>query len=137
MSRLLLIGAVAVPIVTTLSFAWAATNLNSSRSNIYREFPGTVLVSASTPLSAAHVAQTVYTTSATGDFVLTQFCASPVSGGTRLAAVGLGGIAHTADTLCYTFQPGVIMPKGAAITCTTTEFAGLSGFCMITGLLRP
>src|SRR5712692_214069 len=138
MSRLLLVGAVAVLVVTMFSFAWAAINLNSSKSNIYRELPGTVLVSASTPLSMANDAQTVYTTSATGDFVLTQFCASPVSSGTRLAAVGLGGIAQTtATTLCYTFQPGLIMPKAAPITCTTTEFAFANGFCMIAGLLRP
>ena len=138
MSRLLLIGAVAVLIVTMFSFAWAAVNLNSSKSNIYRELPGTVLVSASTSLGAANDPQTVYTTSATGDFVLTQFCASPVSSGTRLAAVGLGGIAQTTTTtLCYTFQPGLIMPKGAPITCTTTEFAFTNTFCMIAGLLRP
>ena len=138
MRRLLLIGAVAVLIVTMLSFAWAATNLSSSRSNNYREFPGTFLVSASTALSLPNEPQTVYTTSPTGDFVLTQFCAGPVNGGTRLAAVGLGGIAHTADNnLCHTFQPGVIMPKGAAITCAITDFAGPGGFCMIAGLLRP
>ena len=138
MSRLLLIGALAVLIVTMFSFAWAAINLNSSKSNIYRELPGTVLVSASTPLGPPNVPETVYTTSATGDFVLTQFCASPVSSGTRLAAVGLGGIAQTtATTLCYTFQPGLIMPKGGPITCTTTEFAFTSTFCMIAGLLRP
>ena len=138
MSRLLLIGAVAVPIVTMISFAWAAINLNSSKSNIYRELPGAVLVSASTPLGLAILPETVYTTSTTGDFVLTQFCAG--SSGTRLAAVGLGGIAQTtATTLCYTFQPGLIMPKGAPITCTTTEFVVTitNTFCMIAGLLRP
>ena len=138
MSRLLLIGAVAVLIVTMFSFAWAFNSTHSSKSNIYRELPGTVLVSASTPLGPPNDQQTVYTTAATGDFVLTQFCASPVNNGTRLAAVGLGGIAQTtATTLCYTFQPGLIMPKGATITCTTTEFAFTNTFCMIAGLLRP
>jgi hypothetical protein len=138
MSRLLLVGAAAVLVVTMFSFAWAAINLNSSKSNIYRELPGTTLVSASTPLGQANDPQTVYTTSATGDFVLTQFCASPTNNGTRLAAVGLGGIAQTtATTLCYTFQPGLIMPKSAPITCTTTEFGGVNSFCMIAGLLRP
>jgi hypothetical protein len=138
MSRLVLAGAAVVLVVTMLSFAWAATNLNSSRSNIYREFPGTVLVTASTPLSAANDPATVYTTSATADFVLTQFCASPVNTGVRLAATGLGPIAHTtAATLCYTFQPGIIMPKSSPITCTTTEFAGTNSFCTIAGLLRP
>jgi hypothetical protein len=142
MSRLVLVGAAAVLVVTMLSFAWAATNLtlNSSRSNIYRELPGTTLVSASTPLITTAVPQLVYTTPPTGDFVLTQFCASPTFSGIRLAAtglVGLGDIAHTTTSiLCYTFQPGLIMPKAAQITCTTTEFAQ-NGFCMIAGLLRP
>ncbi len=140
MSRLLLVGAVAVLVVTMFSFAWAAINLNSSKSNIYRELPGTTLVSASTPLITTVDPQLVFTTPATGDFVLTQFCASPTINGIRLAAPGLGGlggIAHTTTTiLCYTFQPGLIMPKAAPITCTTTEFAQ-NGFCMIAGLLRP
>ena len=141
MSRLVLVCAAAVLVVTMLSFAGAATNLNSSRSNIYRELPGTTLVSASTPLITTIDPQLVYTTPATGDFVLTQFCASPTINGIRLTATALGSIvqiAHTTTTtLCYTFQPGLIMPKSALITCTTTEFAGLSGFCMIAGLLRP
>ena len=89
MRRVLLTGAVVVLILTTLPFAWAATSVNSSKSNIYREFPGTLLVSASTPVSVPNQPQTVYTTQATADFVLTQFCAGPVSGGTRLAAVNL------------------------------------------------
>ena len=138
MSRLVLVGAAAVLVVTMLSFAWAATNLNSSKSNIYREFPGTVLVSASTPLSAPNDPAVVYTTSATADFVLTQFCAGPTINGIRLAATELGPIAQTtATTLCYTFQPGLIMPKSAPITCVATEFAGTSSFCTIAGLLRP
>ena len=137
MSRLLFVGAVAVLVVTMVSFAWAAINLNSSKSNIYRELPGTTLVSASTPLITTVDPQFVFATPATGDFVLTQFCASPTINGVRLAATGLGGIAHTTTTvLCYTFQPGLIMPKAASITCTTTEFAQ-NGFCMIAGLLRP
>ena len=135
MRRVLLTGAVAVLILTTLPFAWA-TSVNSSKSNIYREFPGTLLVSASTPVSVPNRPETVYTTSATSDFILTQFCAGPVSGGTRLAAVNLGSIAHTSDRLCYTFQPGLIMPKAAAITCTITDFAFAGSFCMIAGLLR-
>ena len=138
MSRLVLVGAAAVLVVTMLSFAWAATNVNSSKSNIYREFPGTVLVSASTSLSAPNDPAVVYTTSATADFVLTQFCASPVASGVRLTAAGLGPVAQTtATTLCYTFQPGLIMPKSALITCVATEFAGISSFCTIAGLLRP
>ena len=140
MSRLVLVCAAAVLVVTMLSFAGAAppTPTTSSKSNLYRELPGTTLVSVSTPLITTVEPQAVYTTSPTADFVLTQFCASSTINGIRLAATLLGGIAHTTTTtLCYTFQPGLIMPKAALITCTTTEFAGQSGFCMIAGLLRP
>ena len=143
MSRLVLVCAAAVLVVTMLSFAGAAppTPTTSSKSNLYRELPGTTLVSVSTPLITTVEPQAVYTTSPTADFVLTQFCASPTINGIRLTATALGSIvqiAHTTTTtLCYTFQPGLIMPKSALITCTTTEFAGLSGFCMIAGLQRP
>src|SRR5262249_10971098 len=125
-------------IVAMFSLAGAAINLNSSKSNAYRQLPGTTFVSASTLLVPGAGAQTVYTTQPTGDFFLTQFCAGPGTSGTRLAATGFGDIAHTTSTtLCYTFQPGVIMPKGAAITCVAADVVGTSGFCMIAGLFGP
>ncbi len=37
MKRLFILGAIASLLVTMLSPSWAVTNLNSSRSNIYRE----------------------------------------------------------------------------------------------------
>jgi hypothetical protein len=84
----------------------------------------------------ANQAQNIHPTAATGDFVLTQFCASPVNGGMFLLAGGFG-IAHT--DRCQTFEPGVILPKGVPITCATTEHAEerREYFCMITGLLTP
>ena len=131
------ISGIASLLVMAVSIGWAATNLNASRSNIYREFPGTSLVTASATLSGPSETETVMTTPATGDFILTQFCSSDVNGGIRLAAAGLGGIAHTSGVtaLCYTFTPGVSLPRNSAITCSTSSGASPgSYFCMITGL---
>ena len=138
MKRLVLAVAVAGLPLMIVAMSWAATNLNSSRSNIYREFPGTRLVTASAALVRANETQIVYTTAPTGDFVLTQFCSSPVTGGVLLTAVRLGGIAQTAGgNLCYNFQPGFIMPQGTAIICATTALAEPgSYFCTIAGLVR-
>ncbi len=135
MRRLFLIVIAAGLMLSMVSMTWAATNLNFSKPNINRTAPGAQLVSASIWVGA-NQAQTVYTTDHTGDFVLTQFCAGPVNGGMFLLAGGFG-IAHT--DRCQTFEPGVIMPKGAPITCATTEHAeGRSEyFCMIAGFLRP
>lgn len=123
------------------SIAWASISLNSSRSNVYRTYPDTaVLVTASTPLSGPRQTQTVYTTPATGDFILTQACTSPVNGGIRFDVINLGGIAHvgSSGSLCQTFTPGVVLPKASAITCTTNDAASAgSYFCMITGVLVP
>ena len=81
-----------------------------------------------------------------GDFMLTQFCASPdTPGGIRLDAAGFGGIAQTGVTSCLTFSPGVSIPKNAALSCsiagTVTASAGTSSgvivgnfFCTISGL---
>ena len=138
MKRWLLAVAVPGALLLIVAMSWAATNLNSSRSNIYREFPGTRLVTASTQLFRANETQVVYTTASTGDFVLTQFCASPVNGGVLLSAVRLGGIAQTtATSLCYNFQPGFIMPQNAAIICGTSASADPGNyFCTIAGLVR-
>ena len=80
----------------------------------------------------------VYTVPAKGDFLLTQFCASPdASGGIRLDATGFGCIAQTVNGVsCYTFNPGVSIPQGSELTCTTSSSSDLSSsyFCMITGM---
>jgi hypothetical protein len=136
MRRLFVIVIAAGLILSMVSMTWAATlNLNRSKANIDRMAPGAQLVSASIWVGA-NQAQIIHTTAATGDFVLTQFCASPVNGGMFLLA-GEFGIAHT--DRCQTFEPGVVMPKGAPITCATTEHAEQRReyFCMIAGLLTP
>ena len=122
-------------LVTATSISWASTNLHSSKSNIYRS-QGAQLVSATVSLSGPNQTQTVFTTPDTGEFVLTQLCVSPVNGGIRLAATGFGAIAHTGDTMCSIFNPGVILPKSSAITCSTTSDP-IDGdyFCAISGLL--
>jgi len=138
MRRLIVAVAAAGVLMMIVAVSWAAVNLNSSKSNIYREFPGTRLVTASAALRSPNETQTVFTTPSTGDFVLTQFCSDPVTGGMLLAAARLGAIAQTgAGNLCYSFQPGFIMPQGAAITCATSTFAeNASHFCTIAGLFR-
>jgi len=45
MKRLFILGAISSLLVTMLSLSWAATNLNSSRSNIYRVIYDTQIVS--------------------------------------------------------------------------------------------
>ena len=139
MRRSFLIGGIAGVLVMAVSIGWAATNLSSSRSNNYRVFPSASFVSASAELSGPSETETVMTTPATGDFILTQFCSSDVTGGIRLAATGLGGIAHTSGVtaLCYTFTPCVFLPTNSAITCSTSSGASSgSYFCMIAGLHR-
>ena len=138
MKRLLVaVAAVSLPMMIVAG-SGAATSFSSSKSNIYREFPGTRLITASAALSRPSETQVVFTTSPTGDFILTQFCTNPVTGGMLLAAVRLGGIAQTnPGNLCYNFQPGFIMPQGQAITCATSSFAEIgSHFCTIAGLFR-
>ena len=138
MKRLLVaVAAVSLPMMIAAG-SGAATSFSSSKSNIYREFPGTRLVTASAALSRPNETQIVFTTSPTGDFILTQFCTNSVTGGMLLAAVRLGSIAQTSLTnLCYNFQPGFIMPQGSAITCATGALAETgSHFCTIAGLFR-
>jgi hypothetical protein len=135
MRRLFVIVIAAGLILSMVSMTWAARNLNFSKPNINRMALGAQLVSASIWVGA-NQAQIIHTTAATGDFVLTQFCASPVNGGMFLLA-GEFGIAYT--DRCQAFEPGVIMPKGVPITCATTAFAEerREYFCMIAGHLTP
>ena len=138
MKPLLVVMAVAGLPMMIVAGSSAATSFSSSKSNIYREFPGTRLVTASAALSRPNETQIVFRTPSTGDFILTQFCTNPVTGGMLLSAVRLGGIAQTnAGNLCYNFQPGFIMPQGVAITCATGALAEIgSHFCAIAGLFR-
>ena len=138
MKKILTLALALVAVATTSE---SASNLNLSKSNINRMFPDTaVLVAASTTLSGPKQTRTVvYTTPTTGDFILTQVCTSPINGGIRLDASHLGWIAHvgSSGSSCQTFTPGVILPKAAAITCTTNDATNAEDFCMITGVLVP
>jgi hypothetical protein len=122
-------------LVTGASISLAASNLNLSKSNINR-VGGNVIVSATVSLSGPYQTQAVYITPDTGEFLLTQLCVSPVIGGIRLEASRFGPIAHTGDAMCYTFNPGVIVPKNSTMTCSTTGSARSGDyFCTISGLL--
>ncbi len=122
-------------LVTIASISLAASNLNLSKSNINR-VGGAQIVSATVSFSGPDQTQTVYTTPETGEFLLTQFCVGPANGGIRLAVTGFGPIAHTGSEMCYAFNPGVIVPKNSAITCSTTQYAESGDyFCAISGLL--
>ena len=122
-------------LMTVVSISLATSNLNLSKSNINR-IQGAQIISATASLSGSDQTQTVYITPDTGEFLLTQFCVSPVNGGIRLAASGFGPIAHTGGAMCYTFSPGVIVPKNSTMTCSTTGYADSGDyFCTISGLL--
>lgn len=112
--------------------AWATSNLNLSKSNINRTFPRSKFVTASVDITGSQSAL-VYQVPTDGDFVLTQVCIGPASGGVRLQ-VGGANIAHVASGSCQSFDPGVVLQADAAVTCTTSA-AEAQTFCMITGLL--
>jgi hypothetical protein len=149
----------AITVVTTIFLvmlsanSWASSNLNLSRSNanIYREIPDAAVTTASVNLAGTGETELVYNTPAKGDFILTQLCASPdAPSGIRLDATGLGSIAQTGGISCITFSPGVSIPKGSAVSCTTlapvlagtpppsasdaTAAIAASYFCTISGL---
>jgi hypothetical protein len=137
---------IAIPIAMVTTDSWGTNNLNLSKSNADREFPNAAIATALVNLTGPGDTQVVYTTPAKGDFMLTQFCASPdAPGGIRLDAAGLGGIAQTGASSCFTFSPGVSIPEGAALSCsiagTVTASASTSSgaivgnfFCTISGL---
>jgi hypothetical protein len=114
--------------------AWAASNLNLSKSNVNREFPRGTFVTASTDISGA-VSQIVYRTPVTGDFILTQVCVGLATGGTLLQAGGVS-IAQVGSGLCQAFTPGMVLPRDQLVTCTTFA-ADANTFCTITGVLEP
>ena len=118
--------------------AWA--NINTSESGLGGRGNLTLgkVTTASVNLSGPSDTQTLYTTPAAHDFLLTQVCGSVGAGGVRLAITGFGTIAETGTEPCVTFSPGVIVPKNAAITCSTAAAAtpGTSYFCTINGLQK-
>jgi hypothetical protein len=119
--------------------SWSSSNLNLSKSNInrVRDFPNAAVTTASINITGPSDTETIYTTPASGDFILTEFCASlQPDGGVLLSAAGLGGIAQTGPTTsCFTFTPGLSIPKGSAVSCSTASGASPgSYFCMISGV---
>jgi hypothetical protein len=90
------------------------------------------ILSASTNVAASSNA-TVFTTPATGHFVLTQTC-----GGSQMivSANSFGLIASmSTDVLCDSFNPvGYALPQGEAIQCTNP--LGVSSWCSISGILE-
>jgi hypothetical protein len=133
------VAAISVALLATN--AWGTSNLNLSKSNInrVRDFPNAAVITASLNLTGPSDTQVIFTTPAAGDFILTEFCASPSpDGGVLLSANGLGGIAQTGLTSCFTFTPGLSIPKNSALSCST--FSGASAgsyFCMISGVQTP
>ncbi len=83
-----LVVAIFVAVVATDS--WGGSNLNLSKSNINRLQNSSIVITASGNLGASE-SVLIYTAPASGDFMLTQFCASPdATGGVRLEAAALG-----------------------------------------------
>ena len=114
-----------------------AAAINNSHSNIKNLLSKSNVTSASTNLTGPSDTQTVYTTAATGDFIVTTFCSSVVAGGVQLAAAGFAAVAQTGiGASCTTFTPGVSVPANTALTCTTGSGAspGTVYFCSLSGL---
>jgi hypothetical protein len=120
-------------VVLFATSVWATSNLNLSKSNINRTFPRSKFVTATVGISGSQSAL-VYQVPADGDFVLTQVCVGPVSGGVRIQVSG-ASIAHVASGACQSFDPGVVLQADGLVSCTT--FADEQTFCMISGLLSP
>jgi hypothetical protein len=132
--RIVLWGAVTV--LLAAGTAWAAA-VNASNSNIKNLISKTTAVTGSTSLTGPGDTQTVFTTPAVGETLVTQFCGSTGAGGIRLDVAGLGGVAETGTgSSCVTFSPGVVVPANTAVTCTTSASAtpGTVYFCSVNGL---
>jgi hypothetical protein len=136
MRRLLL---TAIVVVLASANSWGATNYNSSKSNVYLSFPNATITTATINFPGG-TGEVVYTTPATGDFILTQFCAGPsASGGILLDAANFGTIAEIANGVgCHTFTPGMSIPPNTALICSTVSAGPAVSrgtyFCTISGM---
>ena len=131
----------AIAIVGIIAALWTtdarAAAINNSHSNIKNLLSKSNVTSASTNLTGPADTQTVYTTPASGDFLVTNFCSSVVTGGVQLSAAGLGALALTGiGGSCTTFNPGISVGANTAISCSTGSGAspGTVYFCSISGL---
>jgi len=135
MKRLLVAAVISLFFVTS---SWSTTNYNSSKSNVYLSFPNAMITTASISFPGG-VVDVVYTTPATGDFILTQFCAGPNWLGSVELDAAYGTIAEAGNGMgCYTFTPGMSIPPNSALSCSAAASAArgiqVTHFCTISGM---
>jgi hypothetical protein len=87
-----------------------------------------IIVSKSVSIPATSSAN-LYTTPATGFFIITQACS--VSSNIPLSGSGIGEITRLNG--CQTFTPGFVVPAGTTLSCYN-EYGFTSG-CTVTGVL--
>jgi hypothetical protein len=135
MRRAVILSTVSALGLLAAAVAWAATNLNTSRSNAYRVGPA-VVMSASATLSGPSETQAALVVPETGEFVLTLVCAGPANGGIRVEAKNLAPLVHVSNGSCVSLQPGISLRPSTTVTCSTTRFAEANGdyFCTVAGL---
>ncbi|MDX2168375.1 MAG: hypothetical protein SF182_14975 [Deltaproteobacteria bacterium] len=130
-----------LPPVPTATISFRATSVKSGKSNTSDRLALARVVTASIALSGPSDTKVVCQTPATGDFVLTQICVSPIAaGGILVSAAKLGPVAQLGGAVrsCQSFNPGFLLPPSAAISCSTFATATPGPyFCMIAGLLTP
>ncbi len=100
----------------------------------------------------------VFTTPATGTFILTQFCTPVVTVGSHgntlqtfaaslhgstfgeipgiPNALGDTGTVPIPSSSCATYAPGIALPPNEDLTCTQPNGSPLAGRCVITGILN-
>ena len=138
-SKLLILG---LFVAGTGSTSQGATNLNTSRSNVYKSLPDTSVVTASNEFVGSEKTLTLMTTPIHVDFVITQVCASKGQGGVRIEVEGMGTIAQIiGNESCQNFYPGLIVGKQKAIQCRREAVesanlvaSGIHHSCRISGL---
>jgi hypothetical protein len=103
------------------------------------------IVSASASLAAPSppntTSATVFTTPASGHFILTEYCASGYdlnlsvgTFGTIAAQIATPGEHASGGSGCVAFQPGMALPQREQIICVS--FLHSEGYCRITGILE-
>jgi len=133
-------SAVLVAAVLTLATgAWAASNLNLSKSNINRLQRLSTPVTASADISGDRPTL-VYRTPDNADFVLTQVCVGPINGGVLLnfawSEQTVRPLAFVQGGSCTTFAGlGLSLPPSRNLSCTPAFDFEAQTFCTITGLV--
>ncbi len=93
------------------------------------------IISAIVQIPSAVFSAVVFTTPATGDFLLTQFCALGGAGAVDLSGSSVGFIPvniGAGQPACTTYSPGVPLPQNETLSCGKEVFAPT---CMIIGVL--